>query len=455
VRLIVFSVLKSQLGDRAPVDNPFTVRPCNCTITPESMASREKNGTTLCVWRPECYLCTLDPSNCTIYWQAEGFKTTTVLVLGRGSAEGVDQEGAGHNASQMDLVAELSADDRRATLDLYRQLQHLQDFNPNTEWPWEFKPTWIPFQNIKPDPDENTNVASVAISLAVVLIAVYVHREVARAHTLARLVLTHTGCMPLLHAPLSVVEPLVPRMPWRGHYLAVLALLLLPCMQLLTALAVLFAASTVFALAEDETSAITSIIFNSVALLFVLELDNVLGGLAKERRRTVDTAGPPVNDLAAAEAPASPAATLAPVQLRVLGHFYIAFLGLLALAELLCATSLLPTIFVTKAYKGPDVEGIAPTINKFRNNAVAGATFMPLYVLVVALLFDPPLPPAKNTLWTLVSKCYFILCAANLAPWFLRTELTTADGQAGRILGGATIVWLLILCVRLLSPQVF
>lgn len=45
----------------------------------------------------------------------------------------------------------------------------------------------------------------IALCFAIVLVAVFCHKEVSKAHTLARVVMTHTGCLPTFFQPLSIV----------------------------------------------------------------------------------------------------------------------------------------------------------------------------------------------------------------------------------------------------------
>jgi hypothetical protein len=258
----------------------------------------------------------------------------------------------------------------------------------------------------EPPPPHFVGAFGVAISLAVVLIAINVNKEVCRAHLLARLALTHSRCMPAFFAPLAIL-PLTPHTVTTP--LAAVCMLALPVVQICVAVYVLFCASLVYELAS-ETKDIISVIYNSAALLCVLELDNYVGSMISERIGTLSPlqghhpSGPDHLELSQpAPGPrAQPAAA-------VVGYAYSAVLGALAIAEVLAAVMPLSEL---------DVSGfqdtLKPNLNEFRSTGPAYLAFVMLYMAAVAALFDAPLPPAaKPSAWHALCKLAF----ANLASY--------------------------------------
>jgi hypothetical protein len=249
----------------------------------------------------------------------------------------------------------------------------------------------------------------IAVSLAVVLIAINVHKEVCRAHLLARLALTHSRCMPAFFAPLAIL-PLTPRgamttpLVWR--WLGGLCALALPVVQICVAVYVLFSASLVYELAS-ETKDIISVIYNSAALLCVLELDNHVGAMISERLGTFfplrgRASGPDHLELSQpAPGPPKPAAA-------VVGYAYNALLGALAIAEV--ATAVMPLKEVEHIPMFRDM--LKTNLNDFRGSMLACLVFGVLYTAAVAVLFDAPLPPATPSSWPACAKLALVAAAA-------------------------------------------
>lgn len=219
-----------------------------------------------------------------------------------------------------------------------------------------------------------------------------------------------------------------------GPWLVALGLLALPLLQLLTALAVLLAASSAFAVAS-QTKELISIIFNSAALLFVLELDNMTGKLVQERCRTLDgQVSPPLSPrVCVLEHNVWGTCSRGPWSARLLGHVYIALLGTMSLHEVLFATPAVPFIHASTVHQWQAVQAchgnypnsvtgcgirggalvLAPmsTISTYRGDPAGLLTFTVLYGLTVTLLFDPPLP-TNCISWCVSAKAVLVGCAA-------------------------------------------
>ena len=370
-----------------PAANPFLGEGCTCRQDSEFEANA-------CPYLPQCFLCEVNAPSCNIT-----------------------------SESNSDITGCCGSDDVRFFMLAYftflsgRQ-QGRQPLAPSQLrqlWPWNntgSREVQLPATSVS---------QSVAVSLAMVLIAGYVHREVARAHLLARIALTHIGCMPAFFTPLSLVGP-KPLMNV-SHWAPAAALLALPLMQIAAALAVLVAASTAFALAS-QTDDIISIIFNSAALLFVLELDNMMGYLAQERlspmgpmqmRRTA-TLG-----LLLAEKPLTQTTSNRRC-CTPLGHAYVALLGLLSFIEPVIATPMVAQgIFFADAINNCNnnlqefcfVLAIG-SMSVLRNSVSSWVSFAVLYTLTVALLFDPPLP-TKSVAWAVAAKAALVANTATVS----------------------------------------
>ena len=109
------------------------------------------------------------------------------------------------------------------------------------------------------------------VGLSVVAMAVFCRREVQRAMIVARVVLSHAGgFLPPFYAPLFLAYADAPA-PRRLGWPAAAALMAAPLLQATVALGVLLAVS-VTTLSSALASEPIAVLFNSVALLFVLEV---------------------------------------------------------------------------------------------------------------------------------------------------------------------------------------
>jgi hypothetical protein len=104
------------------------------------------------------------------------------------------------------------------------------------------------------------------IALATIVLAISVHREMNKATTLARIVMSHVRCIPAPYKPLYLRFNLTSNagdLAWHPDSRMVrLWLLLLPWMQISSSLYVLLAASTAFSVPANVTEPV-SIVYNA------------------------------------------------------------------------------------------------------------------------------------------------------------------------------------------------
>lgn len=122
------------------------------------------------------------------------------------------------------------------------------------------------------DPDDPSSFPNL---LALLALTVYVHDEAMRSYWLAYVAAACVGVVPRLFNTrrvdtISNIQ--------HANTAKLLLLLFVPLSQLLVACAVLFTGSALFLTANDQENTL-SIIFNAVALGFVLEVDNKLGAI--------------------------------------------------------------------------------------------------------------------------------------------------------------------------------
>jgi hypothetical protein len=278
----------------------------------------------------------------------------------------------------------------------------------DSAWDISFQAPWS-----APPPSSLPGAFGVAVSFAVVLIAINVHKELCRAHLLARLALTHSRCMPAFFAPLAEL-PLTPPgavtappLVWR--FVAALCMLALPIVQICVAVYVLFCASLVYELAS-ETKDIISVIYNSAALLCVLELDNYMGAMIGERLGTLfPLQGHQTDHLELSQPSPSPPRPAA----AAVGYAYNALLGALAIAEVVAAVMPLLDIVLLSPKPPTGLDTLQHNLNNFRGTGPACIAFGVLYTAAVALLFDAPLPPAQPGAWSACTKLALVALAAT------------------------------------------
>ena len=181
-------------------------------------------------------------------------------------------------------------------------------------------------------------------SLAVVVIAIFVRREVAHAMLGARIVLSHVGgALPRFFSPIYLTYA-PHHAPVRLHAGAAALLLLVPLLHAGIALAVMLAASlTTFNL--DLSPSPVAVILNSCAMLFVIEIDDLIGAWTRERtlaRAHVDAGEVEERTLIdrrdARSVSMRARARRAPALARALGHCYVAVLGFVCYVEVGIAT---------------------------------------------------------------------------------------------------------------------
>jgi len=299
-----------------------------------------------------------------------------------------------------------------------------------------------------PEPTPARARRLVCTSLSVVVLAIYVRREMSKAMLVARIVLSHAGgCLPAFFAPLYLVYEDASPQPL-GFWAAAL-LLLLPFLQAAVALGVMLATSLT-AIPEELAPNAVQVIFNAVALLFILEVDNLVGQWVQERAYCAGCVDPDSlfehtlvdrrhrtcrgnSDVAQRR--------LRPGECgwprvrwacgRVFGHFYMAALGFLCFTEVGVAT-----IDLTRAVL---VHGLNPYNEFFETNQrdpasdrftppLASIAFAPgsamkkwlqvvgflvfagSYTLLAILLFEPPVPPlCAEFTWRVAHKTALVM----------------------------------------------
>ena len=153
---------------------------------------------------------------------------------------------------------------------------------------------------------------------------------------------------------------------------------------------------------SSQTRDIISVVYNSAALLCVLEFYNCFGAMITERRVS-RLHGDPSNAFELSEIPPEPRHPAA----AAVGYAYISLLCALALAEVYAAVMPLsqakPMLFTLT---------FEPRLNGFRNTGPACIAFGVVYTTAVAVLFDAPLPLAKSCAWSVCTKLALVAIAA-------------------------------------------
>lgn len=223
------------------------------------------------------------------------------------------------------------------------------------------------------------------VALAMVVLSLYVHKEAARAWTLARIILTHTGLLPPFYRPLSVASGRNleswggPREAGRNALL-----LFLPLAQAAVAFVVLMAGARAFASTDQTAGSLISIVYNSAALLFVLEIDNAAAAMILDQ----DRIAPPQAELREQPVQGASEAVARPRLCRAAGHAAAALLGAACFAEPLLATDVLALAgSLTTCF-----ESNCTGYNRWMGARMPVAVFACAYALEVLLFFEPPLP---------------------------------------------------------------
>lgn len=166
--------------------------------------------------------------------------------------------------------------------------------------------------------------------LALIALAVFSHDELRRAAALCHVAAAAAGILPSFYCINTTRHLHRPHL----HWLLCLLMLAVPLVQLCVAMMVLLASGVLSITADNQASNI-QVVVNSVALAFVLELDNRIGAMIHSQHTQwhADAA-------AAAETAAGCtfARNLSPLSLKspvssFLGHVYFAAVGLLLTIE--------------------------------------------------------------------------------------------------------------------------
>jgi hypothetical protein len=268
--------------------------------------------------------------------------------------------------------------------------------------------------------------------IALLAIAVFVHDEVRRAVNLCHTAAAVAGILPSFYATSSTKNLNKAQV----HSLLCIPVLCAPLFQLLIALLVLLSASMLFITQEMQASSI-QVVLNSVALGFVLEIDNKVGHMIAAQQQLWSGGTVRISTFTLSNSPVSKLQSC-------MGHLYFACIGLFltlepvllaphaavlvalgglalsnsqylesgAVTEQLIVSDTWSSYVFLKAFTG---SGERATMPDWLVGIAVTSGYMLLVVALVLLLFYQPLPTA----------------AARWPQTFLALQALTACGAAG------------------------
>jgi hypothetical protein len=289
----------------------------------------------------------------------------------------------------------------------------------------------------------NYNRTQLAAALSLVAVAVSVKRELMRSMLLARIVTSHIGCLPEFFSPLYM-QPQHSSLKTLLPFPTIIILLMLPVGQLSVCLTVLYAAVT--AIAHDvHAGNVVSVVLNSVALLFVLEIDNAISTILKESDalRRMNLSYVVHSRRKAAANPESAAAGYTSAWLmkqqeviltfqkpqsvfpdptcisRFLGHVYVLLIGF-AWLFVPFATGLPAIMGVNASSSSQPLEKLVTVLPLSPQAAQAAAV---LYMAFAVLLFEPAfLPSSHGRAWRWMHKVCIVACAGTMCSAILASS---------------------------------
>jgi hypothetical protein len=196
---------------------------------------------------------------------------------------------------------------------------------------------------------EKLDLTSLIVNiLAFLAIAVFVHDEVRRAARLCQIAAVVAGILPAFFSTGNTARV------EKRHWLLCCAVLCAPLLQLLTALMVLLSASLLSITQENQASNI-QVVLNSVALGFVLEVDNKMGDMIASQQTRLAASRAPSQGMFKSASMSMRECCRSSVLRSCMGHAYFALAGLMLTQEpvLLSPHATMLLTLTVLAGKGP------------------------------------------------------------------------------------------------------